>query len=268
MSNLFDTNKFFEKQNKINSDFSGIQDLASKFSQKLNPYESASAVLAKSTYGNTATIMASKMMAVANSSFNQYPISANMILSKIMRDHEKLSLPQTALDAINSINKQHAQVIDRLKIITDSAIYQTSAVAQIRNLQNTLSSISSHVKATALQHENWQILAEFEQITEKTIEFTETLNKGVNEEQEKKFQGLILLVLIFINNYKELGLSVFATIINTISTVATIHMYYDFLKPKPELATKEDLNELIKKQDLTNQYIQKLTEQLKKGERI
>ena len=52
-------------------------------------------------------------------------------------------------------------------------------------------------------------------------------------------------------------------IIDIILRFAGLHQYYDFLKQKPELPTKQEINQITIKQDSIVQFISAVNEQLK-----
>ena len=181
-----------------------------------------------------------------------------------MNWQSKLAIPQTTLDAITSIHRQHEQLFGSLRTISETIHIQSSEIVQISNLNFALSSISGQMAAIAAQQKNWIILEELENVTEQALEFTETLDTSTDEEHQRQFQILLSLVLSFINKHKVLGVSALL-IIDIFLRIAGIHQYYDFLQTKPELATKEEVNQIGIKQDSTVYFIQKITEQLKQA---
>ena len=194
----------------------------------------------------------------------QPTFSAIEAISKSMSWQTKFAIPQTTLDAITSINRQHEQLFGSLRSITESVRFQSPAIAQINNLNFALSGISGQMVAIAVQQKNWTILNDFENVTEQALEFTETLSEELDDEQKRQFQILLSLVLSFLNKHKVLGVSALL-IIDIFLRFAGIHQYYDFLQTKPELATKEEINQIGISQDSTIFFIQKITEQLKQA---
>lgn len=174
----------------------------------------------------------------------------------------KFAIPQATFDAINLINRHHEQLIGGIKAMTEALKIQSPAITQINNLHFALISISGQIAAIAAQHRNWALIYDFEEVTEQTLEFTETLSEEITEEQQRQFRVLLTLVLSFLNRHKTLGISTLL-IIDIFLRFAGIHQYYDFLKEKPELPTKSEVNQISITQDSVIHFIQIINEQLK-----
>jgi len=208
------------------------------------------------------------MMSEIAKSFKQHTLldkstfSAIDVVSKSINWQSKFAIPQTTIDAITSINRQHELAWHNLRGITDSLKFQSPVIAQINNLHFALSGISGQMAAIAAQQRNWSILEDFDNVTEQALEFTESLSEKLEEEQERQFQILLSLVLSFVSKHKTLGVSALL-IIDIFLRFAGIHQYVDFLQTKPEHATKEEVNQIEIKQDSTIFFIQQINEQLK-----
>jgi len=189
-------------------------------------------------------------------------LSAVEALTSSISFHSKFTIPQATLDAITSINRQHEQLFGGIRAMTEALKIQSPALAQINNLRFALSGISAQIAAIAAQQKNWTIIDDFEQATEQAIDFTEALTEQITEEQQRQFQILITLVFSFLKKHKTLGVSALL-LIDIILRFAGIHQYYDFLKVKPELPTKTEVNQISIKQDSVLHFIHLVDEQLK-----
>jgi len=185
-------------------------------------------------------------------------------LAKSMKSYSNFGIPQTALDAITSINRQHEQLFGGIRAMTDALRIQSPAITQINSLHFALGGISGQIAALAAQQKNWTIIEDFEEVSEKTLEFTETLTEEVTEEQQRQFQLLLTLVFSFLNKHKTLGISALL-IIDIFLRFADIHQYYDFLKDKPEPATKSDVSKISIKQDSVLHFINLVNQQFKEA---
>lgn len=186
-------------------------------------------------------------------------LSAIEAMTKGLSLQAKFAMPQTTLDAISSINRQHEQLFGGIRTMTEALKIQSPALAQINNLNFALSGISGQIATIAAQQRNWSIINDFEEVTEQAIEFSESLTEKVTEEQKRQFQILLTLVSTFVKKYGVQGL----LIIDIILRFAGLHQYYDFLQQKPELATKQEVNQIAIKQDSIIQFIGAVNEQLK-----
>lgn len=194
----------------------------------------------------------------------QPTFSAIDVISKSMSWQNKFAIPQTTLDAITSINRQHEQLFGSLRAITESVKFQSPVIAQINNLNFALSGISVQMAAIAAHQKNWTILNDFENVTEQALEFTETLDTSSDEEQQRQFQILLSLLLSFYNKHKTLGSSALR-ILEIFLIIASIHQYYDFIQTKPELASKKDIQQIDNNQGSILDYIKLVNEQLKEA---
>ncbi len=186
-------------------------------------------------------------------------LSAIEAMSKSISLQSKFAIPQRTIDAITSISRQHEQLFGGLRAMTEALRIQSPAIAQINNLNFALSGISGQIAAIAAQQRNWTIIDDFEEVTEQAIEFSESLTEEVTEEQKRQFQVLLTLVSAFVKKYGVQGL----LIIDIILRFAGLHQYYDFLQQKPELPTKEEVNQIAIKQDSIIQFIEAVNEELK-----
>jgi hypothetical protein len=154
------------------------------------------------------------------------------------------------------------QYLNSFKPIAEIMKTHSSAFAQINSLNFALKGISAQIATIASQQQRWNLVDDFEEVTEQTIEFTEKLDRELTEEQKREFQVLLDLVFVFIKKHKALG--VFSLlIIDIFLRFAGFHQYYDFLKEKPNLATKEDIKSLNIKQDSSVYFIKEISKQLK-----
>jgi len=231
-------------------------------SSQLSEMMKAQEKITKSLSGVSMITELAKSMQQHHKMFENPTLSAIEAMTKGLSLQAKFAIPQTTLDAISSINRQHEQLFGGIRAMTEALKIQSPALAQINNLNFALIGISGQIAALAAQQRNWTIIDDFEEVTEQAIEFSESLTGEVTEEQKRQFQILISSIVAFFNKHKTLG-KVSFRVINIFLIIAGIHQYYDFLKEKPELATKAEVNQINIKQDSISHFIQILSEQLK-----
>lgn len=229
--------------------------LSSQLSEMFKAQES----IAKNLSGLSMATELAKSMQKHHRMFENPTLSAIETVTKSLSLQAKFAIPQTTLDAISSINRQHEQLFGGIRAMTEALKIQSPAIAQINNLNFALSGISGQIAAIAAQQRNWSIIDDFEEVTEQAIEFSESLTEEVTEEQKRQFQILLTLVSTFVKKYGVQGL----LIIDIILRFAGLHQYYDFLQQKSELATKQEVNQIAIKQDSIIQFIGAVNEQLK-----
>lgn len=215
--------------------------------------------IAKNLSGLSMASEIAKNMQIHQKMFENPTLSAIQQMSKSLNLQTKFAIPQSTLDALASINRQHEQLFGGLRTMAEALKVQSPAIAQINNLNFALSGISGQIAAIAAQQRNWAIIDDYEEVTEQAIEFSESITEEITEEQKRQFQILLTLVSAFVKKYGVQGL----LIIDIILRFAGLHQYYDFLQQKPELPTKQEVNQIAIKQDSIIQFIGAVNEQLK-----
>ena len=170
-------------------------------------------------------------------------------IAKTIAMQPKFNIPTTVFDAINSISRQHEQLFGNLRSITDSWKLHNSAFAQMNNLQFALTGISGQMAAIAALHKQWGLLDDFKSISEQAIEITNNITADIAliEKESIRFEKLIEKILTFLKRNKKFGTGALL-FLSVIVNLMALHQYcYDFVKEKPETATKEDLTKLERK---------------------
>ena len=236
-------------QNSLKNNFSGLNklsDITKNFSNQAilgRPYSSMIDAITKS---------------MALQSKLSIPSSVTDAISKSMAFQTKFSIPNSAIEAIQSINRQHEQLFGNLKSITDSLKINQSAISQIQNLHFALRGISGHLGSIAVTQKNWSLLDDFENISEQALEISNSISNEIvlTEEESKRFETLIEFILTFIKKNKKFGTNALL-FLSIVVNIMALHQYYDFIKDKPAMTTKEDLIKFETK------IIQTITEKLK-----
>ncbi len=164
--------------------------------------------------------------------------------SKAIEIQSKLfQIPQQTLDAIKGISQMQESLFGNLRdfsaILLES---QKPYLAQINSLQYAMSNISGQIAAIAAKNNQWYLLDEFEDINEQAFEITNnfTSDFGITQEESIRFEQLIEKIISFYQKNKKFGVNALL-FISVMVNLMNIHQYYDFVKPKAEPATKEDL---------------------------
>lgn len=248
MAGLDDLLKLAERHQSI--------QLSPSVISQLSEMMKAQEQITKSLSGVSMITELAKSMQQHRKMFESSAQSVFEAMTKDLNLQEKFVIPQTTLDAISSINRQHEQIIGAIRrAITEALKIQSPVLAQINNLSFALSSISGQIAAIAAKQRNWDLIDDFEEITEQAVEFSQNLNEEVTEEQQRQFQILIALLVAFFNKHKQKGVFAFVTL----EIFLHIHTLYNIFTTQPELATKEDIRQL------NTQYIKLINEQLRQA---
>jgi hypothetical protein len=263
--------------------FDGIREMQEKLQMSINPFIKQQNMLSAVTKNSGLQIAQNQisknlsglsMLSEISKNFKNYTFPTSSNFSEIAKISESINwknnftIPQSTFDAINSINKNYEHLFENL----NSPIkFQSPDFTQIKNLNVALSGISAKIAEIAIQQKNWSILEDFETVTEKALEFSETIDNSSEKEQQRQFEILQSLVVTFYRKHKTLGISALK-VVEIFIIIITLHQYYDFLKIKPELATKENIQEItekqdsfLKEQDSISKFIKHINQQLKEA---
>src|SRR5690606_31081529 len=112
---------------------------------------------------------------------SDYSFSTIYRLTKSMR----FPIPQPTLDAIRSIHRQHDQLFGNLRSITETFPKNQSVFSQINNWQFAVSGISGQLASIAAVQSKWNLIYDFEEITEEAV----SLNKRIFDENGVTQEG-------------------------------------------------------------------------------
>lgn len=248
------------KSSKLNQ-WNQVIENSSKLSSQMSEIIKTQDRLTKCFSGISMASEIAKNMKQYSIKFDNPALSAIEAMSKAITLKTENIIPKTTIDAIASINQQHEKLFSGLTAMTESLKIQSPVLAQFNNLSFALSAVSKQVAAIAAQQKDWTIIDDFEEINKQTIEFSESLTEEVTEEQENQFKELLALVSMFVKTHGNQSL----LIINIILAIASFHQYYDFLKEKPELATKQSVDQVAIKQDSVIHFMKIVHEEFKQN---
>ena len=117
--------------------------LSSQLSEMFKAQES----IAKNLSGLSMATELAKSMQKHHRMFENPTLSAIEAVTKSLSLQAKFAIPQTTLDAISSINRQHEQLFGGIRAMTEALKIQSPAIAQINNLNFALSGISGQIAA-------------------------------------------------------------------------------------------------------------------------
>lgn len=152
-------------------------------------------------------------------------------------------IPQPTLDAIKGISQIQESFFGNLRHLSATLLEsQKPYISQINSLQFAMSSISGQIAAIAARSNQWNLLDDFEDINEQAFEITNSFKSDISitEEEAIRFEQLIEKIVSFYQKNKRFGVNALL-FISVMVNLMSIHQYYDFVRPKTEPATKEDI---------------------------
>ncbi|QDK77623.1 hypothetical protein EXU85_03050 [Spirosoma sp. KCTC 42546] len=179
--------EMLKAQERMTSGFGGlntITQLAKNFQQQETSIRNLSGIsmlteLAKSMQQQerfTKNWGSIGMMADLTKSIQQQ-IGSNPSFSAIdaLTKSIRFAIPQTTLDAITSINRQHSLLFGNLRNITETFTKNKSVFSQINNWQFAISGISGQLASIAAAQRKWDLIDDFEEITEEVVSLNERI---------------------------------------------------------------------------------------------
>ena len=162
----------------------------------------------------------------------------------------RFAIPQSTLDTITSIHRQHDQLFGNLRSTTETFTKNQSAFSQINNLQFAISGISGQLASIAAAQRKWDLIDDFEEITEEAVSLNERIfdengitNTGLNELKEF-FQRIEIKV----DKIDADANSLFWKLLAILSFILAVMGEARNWSPKQEYATKQEVETLIKEQ--------------------
>ncbi|HEY1046520.1 MAG TPA: hypothetical protein VGF79_08775 [Bacteroidia bacterium] len=224
-----------------NTSFSAIEAAQKSMSSKYSLSQSMIGVIDRSLsfqFGMSKTVM---------NEFSSSPSKRGSLMDAINVSNRFMAeVPQSVFDAVTSIGENHKKIIQSLSAALPESIgFRSLLAAHSNNLDISLRKLSGHIAARAAYDRNWKLIEDYKEVTEKTIEFTEVLLEESDKEINDFLQILKELVNTFVVKYKKFG----KPIVDLFLIIIAVHPYIDFLKEKPELATKKDVSRIEKKLD-------------------
>jgi hypothetical protein len=265
--------EMLKTQEGMTSDFGGLNtiiQLAKSFQKQEKFIRNLSGILmltelAKSTQQQerfTKNLGGVVMLADLTKSMQQHQMGLNPTLSAIGAQTKSMrfAIPQTTLDAITSINRQHNQFFESLRGITEAFTKNQSAFYQINNWQFVISSISGQLASIAASQRKWDLIDDFEVITEEIVSLNEEIfdENGVTNEGLNKLKEFFQRIEIKVDKIDADANALFWKLVALLSFILAVMGEARNWLPKPEYATKQEVETLIKEQFST--YEKKLKE--------
>jgi len=171
-------------------------------------------------------------------------------LTKSMNHHSKFAIPQTTLDAISSIDKHHEQLFGNLRSIIETFDKHQATFSQINNLTFAIEGISTQLAAIASSQRKWDLIGDYEKITEKSVSLNERIfdENGVTKEGLIELKEFFQRIEIKINKIDADANAVFWKVLIILSFILSAISEGRNWLPKPEYATKQEVETVIKNQ--------------------
>lgn len=162
----------------------------------------------------------------------------------------KIAMPQTTIDAISSINRQHEQLFGNLRSITEAINNNQAVFNQINSWQFAISGISGQLAAIAASQKKWNLIDDFEEITEEAVSLNERIfdENGVTKEGLNELKAFFQRIEIKVDKIDADANALFWKLLALLSFILGFMSEARNWLPKPEYATKQEVEIVIKEQ--------------------
>lgn len=217
---------------------------------QLSEMMKAQASITKSLSGVSMITELAKSMQQHHKMFVNPTLSAIEAMTKGLSLQAKFAIPQTTLDAISSINRQHEQLFGNLRSITEAINKNQAAFNQINSWQFAISGISGQLAAIAVSQRKWDLIDDFEEITEEAVSLNERIfdENGVTKEGLNELKAFFQRIEIKVNKIDADANALFWKLLTLLSFILAVTGEARNWLPKPEYATKQEVETVIKEQ--------------------
>ncbi|MBW3518417.1 hypothetical protein [Flavobacterium sp. NKUCC04_CG] len=190
-------------------------------------------------------------------------LSAFNSMTSIMQQITVPKIPDSTILALQGITSlQSMQYIDTLKSIQKATsilnfINPTLEINKIGNLNTAFNSLTSQLTQLASNNNDWEILEDYENFVNEAVEFSDSVIESNDEQLEISFELLLRKFNFYYEKHKQ-SASIIYKFFEILMMLTAMHQYYDFVQTKPELATKNDVEELKVAQQKTFEYVNKI----------
>lgn len=242
MAGFDDILKSVQWQQSIQKSFG----LSSQLSEMFKAQES----ITRNLSGLSMATELAKSMQKHHRMFENPTLSAIEAMTKGLSLQSKFAIPQTTLDAISSINRQHEQLFGNLRSITEAINKNQAAFNQINSWQFAISGISGQLAAIAASQKKWDLIDDFEEITEEAVSLNERIfdENGVTKEGLNELKAFFQRIEIKVDKIDTDANSLFWKLLTLLGFILAVMGEARNWLPKPEYATKQEVETVIQEQ--------------------
>lgn len=284
MSNIFD---FMKSLNDLSEKTKSLNILRSPLHNQMIEMAKFSNI---NLQPNSLAALMSISKIISDSSFQNSLINANQINnslnfgimpmakliqnSRIQKIGQTIAIPNSTLSAFSQLAAQQEKINESLFASLssiNSISLALSEVNKIKNLNIAFTSLSAEIAKLASINQTWDIIEDFEDLTTEAVtlsnQLIEEYNPTITEENSNEFKLFLNSVEEFYKKHKDAGI-ILLFVIDVILRFAGLHQYYDFIKDKPEPATKIEFKEIKNSQATILRNLDEIKNQLNEKNKI
>lgn len=221
-------------------------NFAEKINNQIDPFSSITKILSSTNWTKqTDTLKMTEALLKGASAYNNIGASAYE-MTKLINTQPKFTIPTTALDLISSIGNQNSRLFEGMNSALEMSKSFTTAI-EIPNLQLALTGLSAQLAKIASSQQNWDILEDFDEITEEAVSINDRIIKeeGLSNENLEYLNDFLSRIGIKIDNQDKSSSAIFWKVLALISFILAITSEIRNWTPKPEFATQEEVDKTI-----------------------
>lgn len=182
--------------------------------------------------------------------FTDSTLSAIDTAAKYIDFQTKFLIPKKTLDTISSISNQQEKLFKDLKTVADTFNKNQTIFSQISNWQFAINSFSGQLAELAASQLKWNIIDDFEEITEEAVSLNERIfdENGLTKNGLNELKDFFQRIEIKIDKIDGDANAIFWKLLAVLSFILTIIGEARNWSPKPEYATKQEVEAIIKEQ--------------------
>lgn len=177
-------------------------------------------------------------------------LTAIEALTKSMSFQTKFAIPQTTIEAITSINHRHEQLFTNLRNFTETLTKNQNVFTQINSWQFAINGISGQLASIAANQQKWDLIDDFDKITDEAVSLNERIfnENGITKEGLNELKDFFKRIEIKVDKIDADANALFWKFLTLLSIFLAIASETRNWLPKPEYATKKEVETIIKNQ--------------------
>jgi hypothetical protein len=190
----------------------------------------------------------SSMTDIAKMMNNQIVLSnPSIVAMERITKSMQFAIPHTAIDTMISITQRYTAIFDSVRAITEALSVKSPIMTQVNNLHFALEGISSSVVNVAARKENWDLINDFEDITEEAISLNERIFNvnGVTKHGLNELKDFLNRIEIKVDGINSDANSLFWKLLAIIGFILAVVSEVRVWLPHPEYATKQEVKTII-----------------------
>lgn len=235
-------------------------NFADKINKQFDAYNSVANMMKSYDWATQSSAMNMTQALLKGALQNSNLLNSVQAISNMAITRNQFQIPNTAFDVIKSITNQNQQLFEQLNssIALSSQLWNS---AHVSNLSKAMNSLSAQMAEVASYHKKWDLIDDFDEITEEVVSINDRIieEEGLSNENFQTLNEFLNRIEIKIDNQDKGFSAIFWKLMTLVGLILAITAEIRNWTPKPEYATKEDIENTLTKH--ISNFDKKLKEQ-------